>query len=170
MKSSTLNRTKKPVKARRPSRAELNEQAWQRKRQKKRRGNPPGSRTQPELLQRRARQDAPVAKDPRIGSKKQIPLISQTDNPPDASHHTEAPRQAPDQELAQLENHPRLDTLLNQLEAGETLNPDDQHWLDRTLQRIGQLMEQLGISEDTDDTDHDEEFSEDLIRLLKTTR
>ena len=41
----------------------------------------------------------------------------------------------------------------------------DRAWLDETLDRIDELMEQLGI--DMDDEAEDEQAEEDMYRLLK---
>ncbi|WP_210497627.1 GTPase-activating protein, partial [Pantoea ananatis] len=70
----------------------------------------------------------------------------------------------PEEELAQLENSERLDALLDRLEKGETLSSEDQGWLDVTLDRIDELMEQLGIEMDEEE---DQEAEEDMYRLLK---
>ncbi len=73
-------------------------------------------------------------------------------------------RLSPEEELAKLENDPRLDELLDRLENGETLSAEDQGWLDAALDRIDELMEQLGIAMDDDE---DEQAEEDMYRLLK---
>ena len=74
-------------------------------------------------------------------------------------------RLSPEEELAQLENSERLDALLDRMENGETLSAEEQAWLDETLDRIDELMEQLGI--DMDDEAEDEQAEEDMYRLLK---
>ncbi len=73
-------------------------------------------------------------------------------------------RLTPEEELAKLENDERLDALLDRLENGETLSAEDQGWLDASLDRIDELMEQLGIV--MDDAE-DEQAEEDMYRLLK---
>ncbi|EGL71825.1 Der GTPase activator [Cronobacter sakazakii E899] len=65
-----------------------------------------------------------------------------------------------------LENDERLDALLERLEEGETLSADDQAWVDSRLDRIDELMQQLGLSYD-DEEDEEEEQQEDMMRLLK---
>ena len=72
---------------------------------------------------------------------------------------------SPEEELAQLENDERLDTLLDRLENGDALSAEDQAWLDASLDRIDVLMEQLGIA--LDDGAEDEQAEEDMYRLLK---
>lgn len=63
-------------------------------------------------------------------------------------------------ELEQLENNECLNQLLDDLEAGKTLNAKDQQFVDECLDRIAELMEQLGISDD-------EENGEDLYRTFE---
>lgn len=63
-------------------------------------------------------------------------------------------------ELEQLENNECLNDLLDQLDAGKTLSAEDQQFVDECLDRIAQLMEQLGISED-------EESEDDLYRTFE---
>ncbi|SFN58134.1 hypothetical protein SAMN05216516_11112 [Izhakiella capsodis] len=163
-------RTSSGSKTKRKTREMLNQEARDRKREKKHRGNAAGSRgnlhAQP---QKRANGGKP--EDPRIGSKKPVPLgsgVSATKNHlTDKSASVDAKRVAipPQEELAMLENDERLDTLLDQLEKGASLSAEDQAWLDQTLDRIDALMELLGI--DLNDDVKEENAEEDLYRLLK---
>ncbi|QIZ78279.1 Der GTPase-activating protein YihI [Ferrimonas lipolytica] len=82
-------------------------------------------------------------KDPRHGSKKPIALVMDA-----AQASVVKPAMKPEQELAKLEQSPRLSQLLDQVEGGELLSQADQFWLDSTLARIAVLMDQLGISDD----------------------
>lgn len=154
--------------AKRKSREDLNIEARDRKREKKHRGHASGSRAHP-VAQSQNKQGGAKAKDPRIGSKKPIPLLAegQTVKKP-AAEPVAKPKKArmtPAEELEKLENDQRLDALLDRLENGETLPAEDQAWLDETLDRIDVLMEELGIEMD-DDAD-DEQAEEDMLRLLK---
>ncbi|MFH8132580.1 Der GTPase-activating protein YihI [Pantoea osteomyelitidis] len=154
--------------AKRKSREDLNIEARDRKREKKHRGHASGSRAHPEA-QSQNKQGGAKAKDPRIGSKKPIPLLAegQTVKKP-AAEPVAKPKKArmtPAEELEKLENDQRLDALLDRLENGETLPAEEQAWLDETLDRIDVLMEELGIELD-DDAD-DEQAEEDMLRLLK---
>lgn len=164
--STTARATTVKKQPRRLSRSELNEQAWQRKKQKKRRGNPPGSRSNPGL----AKAKPPVvvsARDPRIGSKKAVPLTRGGDqHNEELSVTTQA--LSPEQELAWLENHPQLDALLDKLEAGETLDDKDELWLKEKLTRIEQLMQQLDII--ADQNTEPAQAKENMMSLLKNTR
>ncbi|MFB4358811.1 Der GTPase-activating protein YihI [Pantoea sp. BS_4] len=160
----------KPVaKAKRKSREEINNEARDRKRDKKHRGHASGSRANPQAQSSNGKQAAP-AKDPRIGSKKPVSLIVDDNAAPAKTKKVTAkPAKqkvvlTPEEELAQLENSERLDALLDRLEKGETLSSEDQGWLDVTLDRIDELMEQLGIAMDEED---DPEAEEDMYRLLK---
>ena len=153
-------------KARGKSREELNQEARDRKRQKKHRGHAAGSRT--------SGGDAASAgkgrsqqQDPRIGSKKPIPL-GVTESTPAVKQHkpkSEKPMLSPQAELDLLENDERLDALLERLEEG--LNAEEQAWVDAKLDRIDALMQQLGLSYDDDEDEEEEERQEDMMRLLK---
>jgi len=126
-------------KTKRKSREELNQVARDRKRDKKHRGNESGSRANPETSAGKSGQGN-KAKDPRIGSKKPIPLVADgvtVSAPVKKAAKPVAPkvRLSPEEELAQLENSERLDALLD------------------------------GIN--MDDEAEDEQAEEDMYRLLK---
>ncbi|OON36967.1 GTPase-activating protein [Izhakiella australiensis] len=164
-------RTSSGNKTKRKTRETLNQEARDRKRDKKHRGNAAGSRGNPDVQSQKGTSGA-KPKDPRIGSKTPVPLGSGAQatrsNPAGKSVLPEAPPKAtmpPQEELAMLENDERLDTLLDRLENGDSLSGEDQVWLDQTLDRIDTLMEQLGIA--LDDGDQDESAEEDMYRLLK---
>ena len=74
---------------------------------------------------------------------------------------------SPQAELELLENDERLDALLERLEEGETLNAEEQAWVAAKLDRIDELMQQLGLSYDDDEDEEEEERKEDMMRLLK---
>lgn len=156
---------KKPAKSRRETREELNQSARDRKRQKKHRGNAPGSRAGTGQQGAAARKAA-GEKDPRIGSKKPVDLgvKSAPVNAPVVQKVALSPRE----ELNKLESDDRLDSLLERIENGETLTADEQSWVDAQLDRIDALMQQLGLSYDDDeDDDDDEPAQEDMMRLLR---
>ena len=74
----------------------------------------------------------------------------------------------PQQELEQLENDTKLDHLLDLVEQGKTLTDDQQSYLDNKLDRIDQLMKQLGIEDDDFEDDEElDEPKEDIVGLLK---
>lgn len=115
-------------------------------------------------------------KDPRVGSKKPVQLVMPTAAPAPIAA-VRPVKQAPltdEQKLAKLENDPRLNNLLDQLEDGKMLAAEDQQWLDVQLAELERLMEKLGIDdlaeadqvEFTDDDDLLAKFDagEDLLK------
>lgn len=154
---------KKPAKSRRETREELNQSARDRKRQKKHRGNAPGSRAGGSQ-QGSAGKKAAGEKDPRIGSKKPVELGAKS--APVKAPAVKKVVLSPREELDKLESDERLDGLLERIENGETLTADEQNWVDAQLDRIDELMQQLGLSYDDDEED-DEEAQEDMMRLLR---
>lgn len=162
---------KKPgAKVKRKTRDEINQEARDRKRDKKHSGNVSGSRANP-VTESQKNANGKPAKDPRIGSKKPVALgndvvVSKPKPAKVAKPAAEKkPRLTPEEELAQLENDERLDALLDRLENGDSLSAEEQAWLDASLDRIDVLMEQLGIA--LDDGAEDEQAEEDMYRLLK---
>ncbi|AOR63178.1 Der GTPase-activating protein YihI [Pectobacterium wasabiae] len=162
-------------KVKRKTREELEREARERKRDKKRRGHAAGSRTQEKSSTDQNSGQRKVA-DPRIGSKKPVQLgvldsaIAKPKSKPKSSEPVEKvvaakPTMSPEEELTMLENDTRLDALLDRLDSGETLSAKDQSWVDETLDRIDILMEELGI--ELGDDDDEEEQQEDMLQLLK---
>lgn len=152
-------------KGRKPTRYELDALAREEKRKKKRKGLPSGSRH----LQGQSVQNAQQkeVKDPRIGSRKKIPLmveeiysVEQAKPKPKSAVQSEVKKIDPALELAQLENNECLNDLLDQLDAGKRLSGEDQTFVDDCLARIAELMAELGLDEE------DEE--EDLYRTFET--
>lgn len=154
---------KKPTKVRRKSREEIDSEARDRKRQNKRSGHAPGSRTSGKAQSQGSQGNN---KDPRIGSKTPIQLgVENVPATRPAKVKAEKPAPlTPEAELMLLENDERLDALLERLEEGEELSKSDQDWVNKTLDRIDALMEQLGIAYEDED---EEEKTDDLMRLLK---
>ncbi|ART80415.1 Der GTPase-activating protein YihI [Oceanisphaera avium] len=138
-------------------------QTKERQRKAKRKGLAPGSRQNvPELHEHNKDKQAPT--DPRLGSKKPVPLgpATNTDAPETKKFTKPAPvakitvidecaALSPEQELEQLENDERLNTLLDQVDAGKKLAKADGAWLDARLARHQQLLEQLGLLDEEDD-------------------
>ena len=152
----------------RKSREELNQEARDRKRQKKHRGHAAGSRANGGDAASASKKQSQT-QDPRVGSKKPIPLgVSESSTPAPKQHKpkSEKPMLSPQAELELLENDERLDALLERLEEGGTLNAEEQSWVDAKLDRIDELMQQLGLSYDDED-EEEEERQEDMMRLLK---
>ncbi|AOV98422.1 GTPase-activating protein [Edwardsiella hoshinae] len=151
----------------RKTRQELDLEGRERKRQKKRRGHKPGARNNEHNAQG-SKGGMRTERDPRIGSKKPVALLVE---PSVAKSRVQAVVQpevktvlTPEEELARLENDPRLDALLERLEEGATLNSEEQRYVDEMLDRIDALMEELGIELEDDE---EEEESEDIMQLLR---
>lgn len=116
---------------------------------KQKAGNRSGSRHNTHLMD-----SAPGAtnkpKDPRHGSKKAIALelpVSAKQNTP---KKIKQPKLSDEQLLLKLEEDPKLNQLLDQLEEGRQLNSEDQAWLEIQLDKIETLMDRLGITEEDD--------------------
>ncbi|RKQ40559.1 Der GTPase-activating protein YihI [Enterobacter sp. R1(2018)] len=157
----------KPAKVRRKSREEIDQEARDRKRQKKHRGHSAGSRANGGV-QAQGGKGAGQPKDPRIGSKKPVALgviDAPVAKPKQHKPKSEKPMLTPQAELDMLENDERLDALLERLEEGEALSAEEQTWVNEKLDRIDALMEQLGIAYDDDEEEDDK--GDDLMRLLK---
>nr|WP_157130156.1 Der GTPase-activating protein YihI [Pantoea alhagi] len=168
MKPARKPQSSAAPKVKRKSHEDKNQEARDRKRDKKRRGHAAGSRANP-VMSQSDKNSAAKEKDPRIGSKKPVPLLKEgvavtAAKPIKKAPVEQKPLMEPADELAMLENDERLDGLLDRLENGEVLSAEDQAWLDQTLDRIDVLMEQLGIGLDDDEED---EADEDMYRLLK---
>lgn len=160
--------SKRPAKARRKTREELNQEGRERKRQKKHSGHAPGSRASGGAADAKNARSG-QQKDPRIGSKTPIPL-GVTEAPVTRQQKPKSekkPMLSPQAELDMLENDERLDGLLERLEKGETLSKADQEWVDAKLDRIDELMQQLGLSWDDEEDEEEENRGDDLMRLLK---
>ena len=166
-KPASSPRGKDPAKARRKTRDEINQEARDRKREKKHRGNAAGSRATGNDSASGSRGQK-QQKDPRIGSKTPIPLgVTATPVTRQQKPKSEKPMLSPQAELDMLETDERLDALLERLEDGDTLSAEDQAWVDAKLDRIDALMQQLGLSYDDEEDEEEEEEKEDMMRLLK---
>ena len=150
------------------TRQEINEESRELKRKRKHKGLPSGSRFNGQDNNQNKKSTNTI-KDPRIGSKKPISLLQTNDSTiKNKVNQPQKIKLTPQQELEQLENDNKLDHLLDLVEQGKTLTDDQQSYLDNKLDRIDQLMKQLGIEDD--DLDDDEEFDEpkeDIVSLLK---
>lgn len=102
------------------------------------------------------------AKDPRHGSKKPVPLVVEAKKPVTKKER----RLSAEQELAMLENDAQLMILLDRIEAGESLGAGLQQQVDQKLDRIEQLMNQLGLLDDAPDEAETEAAPVEEIDLL----
>lgn len=157
----------RPSKSRKPSRYELDLQARDEKKKRKHKGLPSGSRANDGADQKKT--TAKEVKDPRIGSRKKVPLMVEFVNQPEKGKVIKPvvpveelkPRLAPEVELEQLENNECLNQLLDEIEAGKVLSAEDQRFVDDCLDRVHELMTELGI-EDEEGND------EALLRQFET--
>ncbi len=118
-----------------------------RKRAKKRKGLKTGNRNSD--VNEQKKQAAAQNRDPRLGSKKKIPLIVE----PAKKMTKQERRLSAEQELEMLENDAQLNVLLDRIEAGENLGTGLQKYVDEKLDRIEKLMDQLGLLEPEKDED-----------------
>ncbi|MGD8112400.1 Der GTPase-activating protein YihI [Vibrio sp. TRT 17S01] len=123
-----------------------------RKKDKKRKGLKTGTRNSEAKAQKELQ--AKQKRDPRLGSKKKIPLIVETVKKPSKAER----RVSAEKELEMLENDAQLNVLLDRLDNGESLGSGLQKYVDEKLNRIEVLMKQLGIYEEPE-----EELEEDDV-------
>lgn len=110
-----------------------------RKKDKKRKGLKTGNRHSD--AQSEQQHSAGQKRDPRLGSKKKIPLIVAAAKKP-----TKVERRInAEKELEVLENDAQLNVLLDRLDNGDKLGVGLQKYVDEKLARIEVLMRQLGI-------------------------
>lgn len=122
---------------------------------KKGKGHKSGSRQQSksERHQSLAGKKAQVT-DSRIGSKKPVQLVApgtlaKSQPAPSVDKRKAATRSLSD-ELNKLEQDPKLVALLDRADEGEQLTDAENQWLEQRLERISELMDELGISDDDD--------------------
>ncbi|HGO5854415.1 TPA: Der GTPase-activating protein YihI [Mannheimia haemolytica] len=156
-------------KNRKPTRYELDAQAREEKRKRKHKGLPTGSRNADPAEQKKA--VVKEVKDPRIGSRKKVPLMVEFVNQPEKGRTIKPvpvepikPTLSLEQELEQLENNECLNQLLDDLEAGKTLSAEDQKFMNECLDRIDELMTELGIEYEDEEGDN----GDALLRQFET--
>ncbi|OTP97836.1 hypothetical protein B5S43_09900, partial [Gilliamella apicola] len=137
------------------------------KRKRKHKGLPSGSRFN-NTDNNKNNNTQKAVKDPRIGSKTPIALVVDTNI--NTTKVVKQPKSkktvlSPQQELEQLENDPKLDMLLDLVEQNGKLTKEQQTYLDSKLNRIDELMQELGYTDD-DFEDLDDQ-KEDIVSLLK---
>lgn len=126
------------------NRSESDVQGRLRKRLKKRKGLKTGNRNAVDA--KTEQRQGQAKKDPRLGSKKKIPLIVDTKKPSKAERRVSA-----EQELDQIQNDAQLNILIDRLENGEKLGAGLQSYVDQKLDRLEILMKQLGLDVEDDD-------------------
>ena len=115
-------------------------------------GHKSGSRHNEALLKQASGNGTTAkSKDARHGSKKPVALTLPTSITKPLVVKPKQPKLTDEQKLLKIEEDPRLNQLLDQLEEGRDLSDTDQKWLNTQLDKIEQLMLNLGLSE-SDDT------------------
>lgn len=114
------------------------------KRNKKTLGKPSGTRNNPEQTSSQSR-PSKVQKDPRVGSKKPIPLI--VDDKPKA-RVTKPKFFSPAQELESIEQNERFGMLLEKLDSEVALSRQERAFVNKLTARHQELCDLLGISND----------------------
>jgi ribosome assembly protein YihI (activator of Der GTPase) len=109
---------------------------------KKTLGKPAGSRNNPEQSKDNQRGSGQL-KDPRLGSKKPVPLI--VSKKLVTTEHHKVKHFSPTQELNSIEQDERLMSLLEKSEAGAQLNREDKQYVDSKMARHQELCDLLGI-------------------------
>lgn len=137
------------------TRYELDAKAREDKKKRKHKGLASGSRHS--AIEDKTNKIQQEIKDPKIGSKKQVPLIVEFVNKPEKGQTIPVVKQVkklePMQELEKLENNKILNELLDALDEGKAITKADQQFVDECLERIAELMEELGIEEEDENED-----------------
>ncbi|MFA0084413.1 Der GTPase-activating protein YihI [Vibrio sp. 10N.261.51.F12] len=151
-KSRTPGMAPEPVAVTR-NRSQADVDGREQKRLKKRKGLKAGSRHSDGSESHHS--GSSVKRDPRLGSKKKIPLIVEEKKKSSKQER----KISAEKELEMLENDAQLNVLLDRLEAGENLGIGLQKYVDEKLDRMEILMNQLGLVVPDDE---DEEGFDDI--------
>jgi ribosome assembly protein YihI (activator of Der GTPase) len=140
--------TKTPSNVRRPTE----------KRDRNHLGKPAGSRNSEALT---TKQDSKkISRDPRHGSKSLVSLVAEIKVQRPASKKIKY--FSPTQELAAIEQDPRLGLLLEKIGLGKKITREDQHFVDQTLARHKILCDLLGLISKPDICDETSDEETDL--------
>lgn len=150
------------------------QEARERKRKGKLKGNKSGARNAIESKQTQNNNVKKAANAKRVGSKKPVALTLE-----DKPVQQEAPKKvlqpkvkvvkpqveveakiSPEKELALIENDQRLNDLLEQLDNDENLSHADQSWVNKQMDRHQQLMKTLGWLDDDGEEDLLQQFED----------
>jgi uncharacterized protein len=177
-KSRTAGNSEPQFESRRKETSTQSQEAREKKRKDKLKGNKAGNRNAIESKQGAEQSQRQAKNDKRIGSKKPIALTPNGAPEPTINSKKEQPAKekviksaavdveskvtakvSPEKELTEIENDDRLNELLEQAENGEILSKADQTWLDKKMKRHQELMKQLGWI--------DEDGEEDLLQQFE---
>lgn len=101
--------------------------------------------------------------DKRLGSKKKISLFGNKETK-EESKRLIPKFKTPLDELNYIENDKRLQNLVDKLDQGKSISPQEQHYVDHLLNRHKVLCDLLGIVEE-DDADIEEDTPDLLDKL-----
>jgi ribosome assembly protein YihI (activator of Der GTPase) len=107
-------------------------------------GKPSGTRNNPEQTSNHSQQSKGQL-DPRIGSKKPIPLI--VDEKPEKTL-VKPTFFSPAKELESIEQNERFNTLLDNLDSNQPLTREEQAFVNKLTQRHKELCGLLGVTDD----------------------
>lgn len=177
-KSRTAGNSEPQFESRRKETSTQSQEARDKKRKDKLKGNKAGNRNAIESKQGAEQSQRQAKNDKRLGSKKPIALTPNGVPEPTAKPKIEQPAKekvikssivdvenkattklSPEKELTEIENDDRLNELLEQAENGDELSKADQTWLDKKMKRHQELMKQLGWI--------DEDGEEDLLQQFE---
>ena len=170
-KSRTAGNSEEKFTGKRKETSSQAQEARDKKRKVKLKGNKAGARNAGESKQTQKKNAKQVINEKRIGSQKTIPLIVenkiQNDLPkiqlkPKAKVIKSKVEQSlsPEKELALIENDQRLNDLLEQLDNDETISQIDQSWVNKQTQRHQELMKTLGWLDDDGEEDLLQQFED----------
>ena len=128
---------------------------------KKKVGNPSGSRHSVKVETNK--QVGQQNKDPRLGSKKAVPLIVEEKRQPKLKTKYFSPKQ----ELEAIENDEALAALLDKIDNSQPLSAEQQKYVDEKLSRHKTLCELLGISEEKDSEAEDVPTANDPLERFE---
>ena len=148
------------------------QEARERKRKTKLKGNKAGARNIEESKQTQKQNAKQVNNQKRVGSKKPISLI--IEDKPQQPTQPKVVRQpkvkviktaekvmlTPEKELALIENDQRLNLLLEQLDNEEVISQEEQSWVTQQMDRHQQLMQELGWLDDEGEEDLLQQFDD----------
>lgn len=103
--------------------------------------------------------------DPRLGSKKPIPLVVEAKSA--ASNKAKTAFFSPKQELQSIEEDPKLSSLLDLVDEGEKLDAKQQAYVEAKLARHKVLCDLLGISAESEEKQPSQQ-EDDLFEQFDT--
>ena len=170
-KSRTAGNSEAKFSGQRKETSSQAQQARERKRKAKLKGNKAGARNIVESKQTQKKNAKQANNEKRIGSKKAVALIveeKQQQEKPKVQLQPKAQvvksqaevKLSPEKELALIENDQRLNDLLEQLDNEESISQVDQSWVDKQMTRHQQLMKELGWLDDDGEEDLLQQFED----------